>query len=698
MSARAATPGAAAALCVGLLLALLGGSPAAAQEAPSVRERVADYDAARARAGDFLLSPREVVERLLAGRKMTLLDIRGRGAYAAAHLRGARSLPFKELLRAIRTERVPGRSAVVVVDEGDNQAVEAMVALRLTGWQAFAMTGGMGALRRLLAEPPQAPGSAIADDPARARALLVGTQAEVALERPGLLRGRFLPWLAAALLLAAAVLYARARLARRRRRPLREAFEVLEQNRVLSFEAAEARLQRALGGRLSRREAAEASFALAYVRTRLGELQRASDGLDQLIAAGHRHPTVLYLDLWVKVRRGDEAAAARYEQSADALGHILHSRSLASIAFLRLARRAVARRKVDDALKYFKEVRNLAVLADRVPEGLEDLPVAVGVEALLEGQVADAADRFERAGDGAEQGSGRALAARLGSLLCRWRQRDGRLPIGFEEELAAVVDEVRAGLQGADPDDRGLQERRRLHRDLLLWQAMARLAGWQGRWVGRGVPADERERLGELLDELRRVDADMADPYLLEGLVGYAFGAPGPEHDRAVEALQQASDRGVSLPEVLTILEREQVRSGRAAGRVEEWLDAVRGYLSDPRTPEELRRRLQRQVAGLTRHTPLLREDLELAQFQVVPTLGDLHNRSQLLQRRVRRLFPPAAHGAGRDGAPDADRLLEPLEQATQLLGAAAQAFTTAELELLVLVGGLLLAGETIRD
>jgi tetratricopeptide (TPR) repeat protein len=435
------------------------------------------------------------------------------------------------------------------------------------------------------------------------------------------------------------------------------------------------------------------------VRTRLGELQRASDGLDQLIAAGHRHPTVLYLDLWVKVRRGDnEAAAARYEQSADALGRILHSRSLASIAFLRLARRAVARRKVDDALKYFKEVRNLAVLADRVPEGLEDLPVAVGVEALLEGQVADAVDRFERAGDGAEQGSDRALAARLGSLLCRWWRRDGRLPVGFEEELAAVVDEVRAGLQGADPDDRDLQERRRLHRDLLLWQAMARLAGWQGRWVGRGVPADERERLGELLDELLRVDADMADPYLLEGLVGYAFGAPGPEHDRAVEALQQASDRGVSLPEVLTILEREQGRGGRAAGRVEEWLDAVRGYLSDPRTPEELRRRLQRQVAGLTRHTPLLREDLELAQFQVVPTLGDLHNRSQLLQRRVRRLFPPAAQGTGRDGAPDAERLMEPLQQATQLLGAAAQAFTTAELELLVLVGGLLLAGETIRD
>jgi hypothetical protein len=41
---------------------------------------------------------------------------------------------------------------------------------------------------------------------------------------------------------------------------------------------------------------------------------------------------------------------------------------------------------------------------------------------------------------------------------------------------------------------------------------------------------------------------------------------------------------------------------------------------------------------------------------------------------------------------------MEPLQQATQLLGAAAQAFTTAELELLVLVGGLLLAGETIRD
>jgi rhodanese-related sulfurtransferase/tetratricopeptide (TPR) repeat protein len=686
--------GAVSLLCLALLLVQPGGPSGAAPKAPSVRERAAAYEAARARAGDFLLSPLEVVERMLARRPMTVLDIRARRQFAAAHLRGARSLPFRRLLRAIRSGDVGGRGLLVVVDEGDNQAIEAMVALRLTGRPAYAMAGGMASLRRLLAGSLEVPkGSPLAGRGAQARALLVGAGAQAALDRSDPSRGQLLGWGLAAALVATVLLLLRARLVRRRRRPLVEAFELLQNNREQSFGAAATRLQGALAGRLSRRERAEARFGLAYARARLGQLRRATDELDQLIASGQRDPSTLYLDLWVKVRYGDDKeAAARYEEYQEVLARLPHSRYLASIAFLRLGRSAFAHRKVDDAIKRFDQIRDLTVLAGRVPAGYRQLPVAVGVELLLDNDVPGAADRFNRAAQGAEEGSELQLTAQLGSLLCRWRQDEAGRAIGVERELTSVLERVRAGAAAAGADDE--RERwRLLVRDLLLWQAVACVAGWQRLPLGQGLPAVERERLRQRIDELGRADPDLADPYLLDGLVGYAFGVPGPEQDRAVEALDQARNRGVDLPEVLWILAREQDRTGRPAGDPADWADPVRDYLSDATTPLELRRRLQLQEAGLTRHAPLLPEDLQVTQVQRVPTLQDLRNRSQLLQRRVRRLL---GSGGGEDGngTVAACQLLERLEAATRLLDDAANTFTDAEWELVALAGRRLLGDE----
>jgi rhodanese-related sulfurtransferase len=241
----------------------------------------------------FSLSPLEVVERLLRRRAITVLDVRSRGRFKAVHLRGARSFPLQELFRAIRTGRVPGRVPIVVDDTGD-QAIEAMVALRLTGREAFAMAGGMTSLRRLLAGSLQVPErSPVSGHAVQARALLVGSSAGSALEPADRWSIPAPVGLAAAVLLAA-VLYVRARLARRRRRPLVEAFGIIERNQLSYFGHAAGTLQGALGsGRLRRREAAEARFGLAYVRARSGRLRSASEDLDQLIASGHRDPYAL---------------------------------------------------------------------------------------------------------------------------------------------------------------------------------------------------------------------------------------------------------------------------------------------------------------------------------------------------------------------------------------------------------------------
>jgi rhodanese-related sulfurtransferase len=161
----------------------LGGQAAAADRSPSVQDRVKAYRQARARAGDFLLSPQQVVERLLSRRPPVVIDVRTAKRFAASHLRGARPVPLPTLLQRSRIDRVPRRT-VVVVDEGGSDAIEAMVVLRLAGRDAFAMTGGMRALRRLLAKPP----TAVEGSPAagrRARALLVGSAADAQLRAAG---------------------------------------------------------------------------------------------------------------------------------------------------------------------------------------------------------------------------------------------------------------------------------------------------------------------------------------------------------------------------------------------------------------------------------------------------------------------------------------------------------------------------------
>jgi hypothetical protein len=145
---------------------------------------------------------------------------------------------------------------------------------------------------------------------------------------------------------------------------------------------------------------------------------------------------------------------------------------------------------------------------------------------------------------------------------------------------------------------------------------------------------------------------------------------------------------------VLGILAREQDRAGRGAGDPADWADPVRDYLRDATTPLELRRRLQLQEAGLTRHPPLLEEELQATQAQRPPTLPELRTRSQLLQRRVRRLLGPAAGGGDRNGAVEANRLLERLEAATRRLEDAADTFTVAEWELVALAGRRLLGDE----
>lgn len=617
-----------------LLLDATGAAAQPARERP-VAERAAAYRAARARTGGFLLSPLAVTERLLARRPTVVLDVRSRSRFETVHLRGARLVPLATLLAGRGTGRTRSDTAVVVVDHDGTAAIEAMVVLRLAGLRAFAMSGGMNRVRRL----PEA------------HALLVGTSTGPGEAGTGGGGGRLAQVLAVGALVAllVAALLAVRTMARRRRQRLALAVTQVDRDEPESLRVAAATLQDALEGGLRPRERAEARFGLAYALARLGAYQQASDVLDGAGGAKSKDGKVVALDLWLKVRLGlDDKAVELYEDAGRTVDDDTARRALL-VAYLRRGRRLAAMSQVDEARESFQQAGRLRRPGDPWRDDATDPGIAVGVMALLEGRLSEARYNFERAGESQAQEGGRpGLEARIGELLCDWRMRNDRGQRGsfrrhFDDDLGALVEEARA--EGAD---------RRLLSGLLLWHAASRIRDWRDLPVLQGLPPAERERLQQRLDKVREIDPDLGDAHLLGGLVALLFGEDGSERAEAFEALRQARELGVSIPEVLGVVEGTTDDAAQPSGRFPPLPD------DDPGRPAD-------------RPAPL--------------TVAELESRGRLAWRRAAGLRPRLT-GDGLSGLrKEVDELLEDLERAVRWLRDGATEITRVERLLAVRTG-----------
>jgi hypothetical protein len=463
----------------------------------------------------------------------------------------------------------------------------------------------------------------------------------------------------------------------RRLRPLRRALDLIGQPDPASWRRAAAQLEE-LSDHLPPGKTAEARFGLAYARVRLGRFDAAAAALKELAASGARGRAVLYLDLWLRVRQGRlQDAADLWEEAGDELGDLLHSRQLASVAFIGLARRALVGRDMDEARLNFSRVRKLGVLRSRIPEAEAEYGIAMGVEKLLEGSAQEALDSFRKVAKTAEQDRLDPLLPELGILLCDWRASP-TLEAGFDERLGAVIEKVRAA-NSAEPARDTPDRDPHLLRDLLLWRAVACVAGWRRLPRGAGrLPEEERRRLDERLKEVRDADAAIADPDLLSGLVDYTLGG-WQARARAVEALERACDQGVTLPEVVLLLEQRRAARLSAADDVDEYLGLLRAYLTEPRVPLERRRQLRRHLDRFSRFQPFLSQDFHKIDQEYSPSIADLEARGQLLGWRVRTHIVPRLDGAAADQAAEVDRLLGELDRAVQALHDRADSFEQAE-------------------
>ena len=373
---------------------------------------------------------------------------------------------------------------------------------------------------------------------------------------------------------------------------------------------------------------------------------------------------------------------------------MLQARLIASVAYLQLGRMALRRREADRALHFFERVRELEVLADKVPRDVADHQVVLGIEALFDGQPEQARERFANARRAAQQEGSSVLYPELGLLLYEWRvtERPGG---DFDGRLWDQVQAVQAEAGGPEG---GLTEQRRLLRDMLVWHAVSGLFAWLHLPAGGGLSPTDFDELRQRLRRVSEVDPEIADPDLLGGLIQYYFATDEDERARAVALLEQACEKGVNVPEVNLLVGREHALAEAAEESVEHFLAVVKSYLGEQSVPAKLRRELQERLSKLERFKRLADVDVERGEADMAPSVDNLHGRAELMRRRVERIVKPRLTGVATADAEKVSGILRELEGTTKTLSETAQELEKSEQSLMLATGEFLLKEEETTD
>ncbi|MDQ3804813.1 MAG: hypothetical protein M3416_13410 [Acidobacteriota bacterium] len=515
---------------------------------------------------------------------------------------------------------------------------------------------------------------------------------------------------------------------RRKRRPMLEAFEIINRDEHAEFPRAESLLGEALTKGLRAKDIADARFALAYVRARLGRFSEAAAVLADLTASGKSGREEVYLDLWLQARlKEDEKIIRLYQEHAAALGDLLDAKLIAGIALLNRARHNWARREVDDALHYFAELRKLGVLTEEIPGRVDDHETVIGIMSLFDRETDEARKHFAGAVAAAREQGKPALHGELGLLLCDWVASDnpdvdealGEVLKGLERADATAQEmvntackfcgkkyEAGAGCVGkavgctgcrrrfivevekdakdsrapsgddgggaAEPaaqPERLLDEEEILLRNALLWHAVSLLFTWRGLPPGGGLPPGSHDELSDRLNRVRDVDAEMPDPYLIEGLINYYFfSASDSEREAAVAAIDKAASKGVNVPEVLNLADREHRLAEFRRDSLNRFLALVKNYLTDQGVPEHLREQLKARLERFSRFAQMGEIDLTKGEEDAAPSLVEMQARGVLLCKRVDSIVKPRLADADSQDREAIEGLIRNLDRTTKTL------------------------------
>lgn len=632
--------------CRNLLIAVgvcisLGG--AFAQEAGVLRQSASQYAESRRAAGKgFVLTPEEVAKQLREPATPVILDLRAPGEFAKVRLKGSKQISLNELFSSDALEQIPKDRPILVVDDGSDESVEAMVLLRLLGRKVYAVKGGVEAVVQQLAttaengseqgkglhDVVEGPATeAVANKPAPPGSSTKSAGASMPTWMWGIIGGLIL-------VISGGSFWFVVLEPRRKARPLMEAINLLSGGGDTALVEAEVLLSQAMNAGLKPQYLSETRFLLAYVKARLG---RFADALMVLKDSEDASSEVQYLRLWLTVRekKWEEAERICFEHGG-ALAGFLKGNEMVGVVYLELARQAMVRNQFERALSCFKKVKELSVFPDQVPEHLADLEMVLAMNALFEEEKKEtphvAKERFEAARKSAVESGQSSLLPRIGLLLCEWREHDRP---DVDEQIGAVLEEVRSAAATVD----GQSEVAGMLPAITLWHAVSLLYIWFRRLPEKkGLPEQEREALELRLDALRGAMPKDGDPYLIGGLVDYYCARDERQRLGAVCSLRKAIELGVTLPEIAYLVQREDRLAEMSQHRLDNYLALLHGFLADPSVALDLRTELLEHLRKFERFKNL--DDVPTEdEFAVVPSLHDVSASCELIEERMKRIF-----------------------------------------------------------
>ena len=538
-----------------------------AQESGTLQQSASQYAQSRQADGKgfIIRTPEDVAKMLRSPAKPVILDLRSASDFAKVRLKGSQRISMNELFASDALERLPESRTILVVDDGSDESVEAMVLLRLLGRRVFAVRGGVTSVVQQVAHAtPNASDSEralsdIAEGPEMQDAVNQPASSGNPANKPEAPKTPPVPdWVfgvigALILVIGSGLVWFVVLQPRRKARPLIDAIQLLSGGGDAALARAEVLLNDALNAGLKPEYLTETRFLLAYVKARLGRYADAllvlKDGEDSSVEA-------LYLQLWlsVKEKRWDYAERICFEHTARLIG-FLKGKEMVGIVYLELARQAMARHQYERALSCFNKVKELGVFPDEVPQHLADIEIVLAMNALFEDREKEKAhvarERFEAARKSAEASGQSSLLPRIGLLLCEWRQQDRP---DIDSQLASVLGEVKA----AAAQTKDYSEASGMLPTLTLWYAVSLFYSWFRRLPEKqGLPAKEREALEQRLKMIREAMPKDGDPYLLGGLVDYYCACDERQRQTAADLLRKAIELGVTLPEILYLVQCE---------------------------------------------------------------------------------------------------------------------------------------------
>jgi tetratricopeptide (TPR) repeat protein len=476
---------------------------------------------------------------------------------------------------------------------------------------------------------------------------------------------------------------------RRKRRTLHEALTLVEKDDKHRFEKAEQLLVQALTSGLKKDDVSDARFALAYVRARSKNYAEALAVAEELCASDPTDREAAYLRFWLLARlEDDEKIEKIYEEKAELLGDLLDTKLIAGITFLRRARMHWAKHNVEQAVRYFEQLQPLNVLKEEVPQQIDASIIVFGIVALFEGNLEEAQNQFSKARSLSKKEDKSNLLAEIGGLLCQWKKKNRP---DIDTDLSKIVSQLHNGSQVANT---AKSDEKWLCRNVCLWHCVSLLFTWLRLPAGSKLKKQQWEDLQIRLDRVREQDKKMGDPDLLWGLLRYFFFFD-QENERklAKKRIEKACQNNINVPEVLTILNREDKLEQAYKQGLTHYLTLVREWLKSSDVPQALRQELLERLQANERFRAL--GDIDIAaDEEFAPSIADIQFRVSNLSRRISTIVKPRLRDKTDANSEMVDEIMGKLKSVSKVLSKNTQALEKTEQKMMLITGEFLLAEE----